>query len=74
MSAAESYAVMEPVMRLEALDQLRERLGTLVPILSSLPLLSFEQIQKQVCVLVYACGCSLQLRNSPLPFMLSRKI
>ncbi|XP_054929636.1 zinc finger C3HC-type protein 1-like isoform X2 [Dermacentor andersoni] len=44
----ESYAVMEPVMRLEALDQLRERLGTLVPILSSLPLLSFEQIQKQL--------------------------
>lgn len=44
----ESYAVMEPVMRLEALDQLRERLRTLIPILSSLPLLSTEQIQKQL--------------------------
>lgn len=44
----ESYAVMEPVMRHEALDQLRERLGTLVPILSSLPLLSTEHIQKQL--------------------------
>ncbi|KAH8025230.1 hypothetical protein HPB51_005426 [Rhipicephalus microplus] len=43
----ESYAVMEPVMRHEALDQLRERLGTLVPIFSSLPLLSTEQLQKQ---------------------------
>uniref|UniRef100_A0A224YDX2 Protein, containing zf-C3HC domain n=1 Tax=Rhipicephalus zambeziensis TaxID=60191 RepID=A0A224YDX2_9ACAR len=44
----ESYAVMEPVMRHEALDQLRERLGTLVPILSWLPLLSTEQVQKQL--------------------------
>lgn len=55
----ESYAVMEPVMRHEALDQLRERLRTLAPILSSLPLLSTEQVHKQLGAEAIAKICKL---------------
>ncbi|KAK8757908.1 hypothetical protein V5799_004458 [Amblyomma americanum] len=49
----ESYAVMQPMMPHEALDQLRERLGTLVLILPSLPLLDTAHIQEKVC---FTCG------------------
>ncbi|XP_077559655.1 zinc finger C3HC-type protein 1-like [Haemaphysalis longicornis] len=55
----ESYAVMEPVMRHGALEQLRDRLGTLTPILSSLPLLSTDAILKQLGAEAIAKICRL---------------
>lgn len=55
----ESYAVMEPVMRHEALDQLRKRFGTLIPILPSLPLLNTDQIQEKLGADAIAKVCKL---------------